>query len=63
LYFSPAHIVSEARKYESKLSFWDAEVLDHTYASSQPKTPDGASIARIFHELLSRDREDGRATG
>ena len=52
MYFSRAHIVSEARKYESKLSSWEAEVIDHTYASSHPKTPDGASLTRISHESL-----------
>ena len=26
------------------------------------KIEDGAALTRIFHELLSRDREDGRAT-
>lgn len=33
MYLSPAHIVSEARKYESKLSSWDAEVLSHLVAT------------------------------
>jgi hypothetical protein len=27
------------------------------------KGSEGANLARIFHELLSRDHEDGRATG
>ena len=31
--FSPTHIVSGARKYESKLSSWDAEVLSQLVAT------------------------------
>lgn len=53
MYFSRAHIVSEARKYESKLSSWDAEVIDHTKACSHPKTPDGASLTISFCLSLS----------
>ena len=38
LYFSPAHIASEARKYKSKLSSWEVEVIDPTYTLSQLET-------------------------
>ena len=53
MYISPANIVSEASKYESKLSSWDAEVIDCTNASSHPKTPDGASLTISFCLSLS----------
>ena len=33
-----------------------------SYCQGNEKGAEGANLARIFHELLSRDHKDGRAT-
>ena len=33
-----------------------------SYCQSNEKGAEGANLARLFYELLSRDHEDGRAT-